>query len=95
VRTRPHARRCSSSPLPQQPNCPKSWSSGSSRSPLLLAVEEAADMLMIGRSLMYELIRDGAVESIHIGRLSGVPREALSVYIAELGRRQPEPAEAI
>ena len=51
---------------------------------LLLTVEEAADMLVISRSLMYELIRDGNVETIHIGRLCRVSREALRAYITQL-----------
>ena len=53
---------------------------------LLLTVEEAAELLVISRSLMYELIRDGNIATIHIGRLRRVPREALTSYINELGR---------
>ncbi|MGQ0846131.1 MAG: excisionase family DNA-binding protein [Sporichthyaceae bacterium] len=51
---------------------------------LVLTVEEAADDLGIGRTLMYALIRDGAVESVRIGRLRRVPAEALSEYVARL-----------
>ncbi len=49
---------------------------------LLLTVEEAADRLGIGRSLMYELIQDGAVESVRVGRLRRVPVEALTEFVA-------------
>ena len=62
---------------------------------LLLTVEEAAEMLVIGRSLMYELIREGRIATIHIGRLRRVPREALTDYINELGRRPIDQPEAI
>ena len=48
---------------------------------LLLTVPEAADRLGIGRSLLYVLLADGQVESIHIGRLRRIPADALSAYI--------------
>lgn len=35
---------------------------------------------------MYELIREGNIATIHIGRLRRVPRVALTAYIAELAR---------
>jgi excisionase family DNA binding protein len=49
---------------------------------LLLTVEEAAERLGIGRSLMYELIGSGQIASIRVGRLRRVPREALIDYVA-------------
>jgi excisionase family DNA binding protein len=36
---------------------------------LLLTVTEAAAMLGIGRTLMYELIGTGAIPSVQVGRL--------------------------
>ena len=48
---------------------------------LLLTVAEAARQLGIGRSLFYELLADGQVESIHIGRLRRIPIDALAAYI--------------
>jgi excisionase family DNA binding protein len=95
VRTRPHPPQMLQLAAPPAAQPPQVVELRVQPESLLLTVEEAADMLLIGRSLMYELIRDGAVESIHIGRLRRVPREALSAYVAELGRRQPEPAKAI
>lgn len=61
---------------------------------LLLTVEEAADRLGIGRSLMYELIGCGQIVSIHVGRLRRVPLESLADYVAALRHqaRQPDPA---
>jgi excisionase family DNA binding protein len=48
---------------------------------LLLTVSEAAQQLRIGRSLLYELITEGKIESIHVGRLRRIPPEALDAYI--------------
>ena len=61
---------------------------------LLLTVEEAADRLGIGRSLMYELMGDGHIASIHVGRLRRVPLESLTDFVAALRHqaRQPDPA---
>jgi excisionase family DNA binding protein len=57
---------------------------------LLLTVEAAAELLVISRSLMYELIRDGSIATIHIGRLRRVRREALTAYIADLAGTSPD-----
>ena len=53
---------------------------------LLLRVEEAAERLGIGRSLMYHLIVTGAVESVPVGRLRRIPCEALEEYVSRLRR---------
>ena len=51
------------------------------RQRLLLTVSEAAQQLGIGRSLLYELLADGQVESIHVGRLRRIPIDALADFI--------------
>jgi excisionase family DNA binding protein len=48
---------------------------------LLLTVSEAARKLGIGRSLLYELMANNEVESIHVGRLCRIPADALVTYI--------------
>jgi excisionase family DNA binding protein len=48
---------------------------------LLLTVGEAAHRLSIGRTLMYELLCSGQIDSIHVGRLHRVPAEALADYV--------------
>lgn len=48
---------------------------------LLLTVEEAAQRLAIGRSLMYELLASGRITSIRVGRLRRVPCDALSDFV--------------
>lgn len=51
---------------------------------IVLTVEEAAEALGIGRTLMYELIGSGAVESVTIGRLRRVPAGALTAFVEKL-----------
>jgi len=48
---------------------------------LLLSVVEAAQRLGIGRTLMYELLGSGQIESLHVGRLHKVPADALVAYV--------------
>lgn len=49
--------------------------------PLVLTVEEAAQRLGIGRTVMYALVSSGAVESVRIGRLRRVPADALVTFL--------------
>jgi len=59
---------------------------------ILLTVPDAARRLGISRSLLYQLLADGEVESIHVGRLRRVPVDALVAYVARLRHQSPEPA---
>jgi excisionase family DNA binding protein len=52
--------------------------------PLVLTVEQAAQRLGIGRTVMYALVSSGAVESVQIGRLRRVPADALVTFLEEL-----------
>lgn len=49
--------------------------------PLVLTVEETAEALQVGESLVYNLVRSGKLRSLHIGRKIRVPRSALSEYL--------------
>lgn len=51
---------------------------------LLLTVEDAADRLGIGRTLMYALVTAGEIESVTIGRLRRIPADALVTYVNRL-----------
>jgi excisionase family DNA binding protein len=51
---------------------------------MLLTVEESAAVLGIGRSLMFELIGSGTIETVRVGRLRRVQPEALRRYVASL-----------
>ena len=57
--------------------------------PRVLRVEEAAQLLGIGRSLAYDLIRSGQLRSIKIGRRRLVPLDAIAEAIAEFGNAGP------
>ena len=59
---------------------------------LLCSPEEAAELLGVGRSQMFELIARREVESFKIGRLRKVPREALTTYIERMRSEQSIPA---
>jgi len=52
-----------------------------------LRPEEAAHLLGVGRSKMYELLASGAVKSVKIGVLRRVPVAALEDYVAALVER--------
>jgi excisionase family DNA binding protein len=61
---------------------------------LLLTVEDAARRLCIGRTLVYQLISSGELESVKVGRLRRVPAECLPEYVATLRRsRRSEAAD--
>jgi excisionase family DNA binding protein len=51
---------------------------------LLLTVEQAAHKLNIGRSLLYELLQSGILESVRIGNCRRIPADALSEFVARL-----------
>jgi excisionase family DNA binding protein len=51
---------------------------------LLLTPTEAAEALGIGRSKVYDLMRQGLLESVRIGGCRRVPSTALSDLIASL-----------
>lgn len=59
---------------------------------LLLTVVDAARRLEISRSLLYELLATGELESIHVGRLRRVPAEALTAYVERQRSQPPDPA---
>lgn len=51
---------------------------------LLYRPDEAAEVLGIGRSRLYELLASGQMSSVHIGRSRRVPAEALTAYVRDL-----------
>src|SRR6516162_7667012 len=53
---------------------------------LMLTVKEAARRLGLGRTLVYQLISSGELESVTVGRLRRVPAECLAEYVAALRR---------
>lgn len=57
---------------------------------LLLTVQEAAELLGIKRSKLYELLAAGEIESVKIGAARRVPQAAIEAFIEELrGEHDP------
>lgn len=52
--------------------------------PRLYRVDDAARMLSMGRTAIYELIRSGRLRSVKEGRMRLVPASAIADYIALL-----------
>jgi excisionase family DNA binding protein len=52
--------------------------------PALLTVKQAAGVLNLGRSTVYQLIADGRLDVVHIGRSTRVPTDAITKFISEL-----------
>ena len=51
--------------------------------PVLLKVEEAADLIKVGRTKMYALVAAGDVPSVRLGRAVRVPLNALRRWADE------------
>lgn len=52
--------------------------------PVLLTPEEAARALSVSRATVYDLIKEGALRSVTIGRSRRVPTEAVHEYVSSL-----------
>jgi len=61
---------------------------------LLVDVREAAAILSIGRSTLYELIGAGDIEVVHIGRACRVPVDGLVRFVERI-RRSDAPAATV
>ncbi len=51
---------------------------------LVYNVDEAAELLSIGRTMVFQLIAEGRLGSLKIGHRRLVPRQDLEAFIAEL-----------
>lgn len=51
---------------------------------LLLTPEDAGEVLRLGRSSVYGLLRSGELESLKVGHLRRIPRQALEDYVERL-----------
>lgn len=60
----------------------------------LLTPEQAAEALGIGRSLLYELLRSGQLQSVRIGACRRIPVAAIDEFVEELRSSESEPAGA-
>lgn len=51
---------------------------------LLLTPQEAAELLGIGRSKVYELMASGVLRSVKVGRCRRIPRKAIDDFVESL-----------
>ncbi|MEX5711372.1 helix-turn-helix domain-containing protein [Parafrankia sp. FMc6] len=73
--------------MPQTTAVPASQADSETTKPVpqvLLTVEDAAEMLGIGRTLLYSLIRTGAITSVRIGRLRRLRPADIDAFAARL-----------
>jgi excisionase family DNA binding protein len=54
---------------------------------VLLRPSEAAELLAVGRSRLFELMASGELRSVKIGRSRRVPVAALTEYVDSLGEQ--------
>jgi excisionase family DNA binding protein len=59
---------------------------------MLLTVEEAAVQLRIARRRVFEMLRDGTLPSVKIGRSRRIRSTDLATYVAELENDIKTPA---
>jgi len=55
---------------------------------LLYSVEEAANLLGIGRTFMFQLVATGEIDSFKVGKHRKIPNGALDMYIKRLREEQ-------
>jgi excisionase family DNA binding protein len=58
-------------------------------------VEEAADLLHVGRDKIYYLLRTGQLRSIKIGKSRRITEEHLAVFVASLEERANDVTPAL
>jgi excisionase family DNA binding protein len=59
--------------------------------PLLLTPEGAAEVLRVGRTMVYALMKAGELHSVHIGRSCRISRAEVERYVRRLEAPGPIP----
>ncbi len=54
---------------------------------IAVCVEEAAEMLGLGRSTVFELLKDGSLVSVKVGKRRLIPVRELSAFLERLGEK--------
>jgi len=52
--------------------------------PLTLTVEEAGQVLRIGRNTAYEIVRCGKLRSVKVGKQLRIPKQAIMDYLNQI-----------
>ncbi len=68
----------------------EAWRKADTMEPELLTVREAASLLRLSRSHTYDLIREGALPVVYLGRSVRVPRRALIAWIERQTQTQTQ-----
>lgn len=58
--------------------------------PLALTVEQAANLLNISRNLAYDLVRQGVIPSLRLGRIIRISRSRLEEWMVENDRQRKQ-----
>ena len=53
---------------------------------VLYRIDEAAELLSISKSRVYELVRSGQIRTVKVGKSHRVPARSLDEYVARLLR---------
>lgn len=56
----------------------------------LYTIEETMTMLRMGRTMIFDLLRNGRLHSVREGRARRIPARAIAEYIALLEREEAE-----
>jgi excisionase family DNA binding protein len=70
--------------MTEQPPSPDAPVSRPMPARVLLTVEEAAELLHIGKTKTYALVKTGEIESVLIGRLRRIHIDAINAYARRL-----------
>jgi excisionase family DNA binding protein len=70
--------------MTEQPPPPDVPASQPMSARVLLTIEEAAELLHIGKTKTYALVKTGEIESVLIGRLRRIHIDAINVYARRL-----------
>ena len=62
--------------------------------PALVTIKQAAQVLNLGRSTVYELIASGQLEVVHIGRSARIPTDAITALVNRLRADQIVPTRS-
>lgn len=61
----------------------KKISISSENLPVVLSVQQLAEVLQIGRNSAYDLVKSGQIRSIRIGKTIRIPQAALLEYLGK------------
>lgn len=61
--------------------------------PLFYSVSDVADLLGLGASKIYSLVRSGEIKAVRVGGVIRISRESIERYVASLPAVRPDATE--